>query len=58
MSKSEFFADILAAKERILTEQEEYVKRLTDKLSEETQRLVRLRRAYDEFKRILEEEEH
>lgn len=58
MSKSEFFAVILAAKERILTEQEEYVKRLTDKLSEETQRLVRLRRAYDEFNRLLEEEEH
>lgn len=56
MSKTDFFADILAAQERILDDQESYVKYLTDKLSKETSRLVELRRARDEFKRTIQEE--
>lgn len=56
MPKADFFADILAAQERLLDDQESYVKYLTDKLSKETSRLVELRRARDEFKRMIREE--
>lgn len=56
MTKSDFIKEVLDAHERILDDQESYVKYLTDKLSKETSRLVELRRARDEFKRMIQEE--
>lgn len=56
MNKSDFIKEVLVAQERILDDQESYVKYLTDKLSKETSRLVELRRARDEFKRMIQEE--